>query len=254
MKSKNTFAFIGLFVSISLLISGYSKNKPVKGSEGDHLFSIGWKFIRDSIPGAEQPGFDDSKWMVVDLPHDYSIIDLPGEDGPDQVGPFSRKSPGNGNSTGHVIGGTGWYRKSFVLDKANEGKPLQVRVFTKASHVRLELNGKTIGEKELSAGDKYIAVFEVPYQPGELKALALENGKEIASKVLKTAGEASAIRLTADRNRIKANRNDLAFVKIEVIDANGQLVPQDSIPIKLILSGNGELAASTSAGRRPCED
>ena len=107
MKSKNIFVFIGLIVSISLSISGYSGNKSLKPSERDRLFSTGWKFIRDSISGEEQPGFDDSKWMVVDLPHDYSIMDLPGEGGPDQVGPFSRKSPGNGNSTGHVLGGTG---------------------------------------------------------------------------------------------------------------------------------------------------
>ena len=63
--------------------------------------------------------------------------------------------------------------------KGNEGKPLEVRVFTKASHVRLELNGRIIGEKDLTEDDKYIAVFRVPYQPGELKAIALENGKEI---------------------------------------------------------------------------
>ena len=39
--------------------------------------------------------------------------------------------------------------------------------------------------------DKYIATFEVTYQPGELKAVAPEKGKEIASKVLKTTGEPS---------------------------------------------------------------
>jgi len=122
MKSKSIFGFIGLAISISLLISGYSGYRSEKTPERDRLFNSGWKFIRDSISGAEQPGFDDSKWIAVDLPHDYSIMNLPGKDGPDQVGPFSKKSPGNGNSTGHVIGGTGWYRKSFTLDKADEGK------------------------------------------------------------------------------------------------------------------------------------
>jgi beta-galactosidase len=97
------------------------------------------------------------------------------------------------------------------------------------------------------AADKYMAVFEVPYQPGELKAFALENGKEVANKVLKTPGEPAAIRLIANRNKIKADRNDLAFVKIEVIDVNGQLVPQDSVMVKLTLSGNGELVASGNA-------
>jgi len=137
--------------------------------------------------------------------------------------------------------------------KGSEGIPLQVRIFTKASHVRLELNGKTVGEKELSEGDKYIAVFEVPYQPGELKAIALENGKELASKALNTPGEPAAIRLTAERNKLKADRNDLAFLKIEVIDANGLLVPHDAIPVELILSGNGELVASGNANPKDME-
>ena len=62
--------------------------------------------------------------------------------------------------------------------KGSEGKPLQVRVFTKSSHVRLELNGKTVGEKDLIPGDKYIAVFEVPYEPGELKAIASDKERK----------------------------------------------------------------------------
>jgi len=128
--------------------------------------------------------------------------------------------------------------------KGNEGKLLQIRVFTKASHVRLELNGKTVGEKDLKDEDKYIAVFEVSYQPGELKAVASDNGKEVATKVLSTSGEPYAIRLIADRNKIKADRNDLSFVKIEIIDGNGMIVPTDSSKINLTLSGTGELAGS----------
>jgi len=146
------------------------------------------------------------------------------------------------------IGGWGWPREwPYWSWKRSEGKPLQVRVFTKASRVRLELNGKNIGEKQLSSEDKYIAEFEVPYQPGELKAIALENGKEIAAKILKSPDDPASIRLVADRNTIKADRNDLSFIKIEVIDGDGNLVPQDSISIKLTLSGNGELAASGNA-------
>jgi beta-galactosidase len=122
MKSKYLSLFIGLTFSTSLLISGFSEKGSVKSSERNRLFNSGWKFIRDSIAGAEQPGFDDSKWTVIDLPHDYSIMHLPGEDGTDKIGPFSKKSPGNGNSTGQVIGGTGWYRKSFTLDKTDEEK------------------------------------------------------------------------------------------------------------------------------------
>jgi len=145
MKNNNIFGFIGLVIPISLLISGYSGDNSAKVSERDRLLNTGWKFIRDSISGAEQPGFDDSKWMVVDLPHDYSIMDLPGDDGPDQNGPFSRKSPGNGNSTGHVIGGTGWYRKSFTLDDADKGKTAILNFDGVYMETEIWVNGKKAG-------------------------------------------------------------------------------------------------------------
>jgi len=131
--------------------------------------------------------------------------------------------------------------------KGNEGKPLQVRVFTKADKVRLELNGKVIGEKEVSVDTKYVASFEVPYQPGELKAIALKNNQEFAIKSLKTTSNAVAIRLIADRNIIKADRNDLAFITIEAVDTNGLVVPDAAILIKLSLTGSGELVASGNA-------
>jgi beta-galactosidase len=137
--------------------------------------------------------------------------------------------------------------------KGNEGKPLQVRVFTKGDKVRLELNGKEIGEKAVSVDTKYIAVFDVPYQSGELKAIAYENGREIAVKVLKTSGEAVGIRLIADRSLIRADRNDLAFVTIEAVDENGQVVSDAAIKVKLTLTGDGELAASGNAGPNEME-
>ena len=131
--------------------------------------------------------------------------------------------------------------------KGYEGKTLQVRVFTKAPWVKLELNGKIVGEKELTASDKYIAAFEVPYQPGELKATVYENGEVSAVKTLTTVGEPAGIRLTADRTSIKADPDDLSFVKIEVVDASGRVVPSDSTMISLNVEGSGLLAASGNA-------
>lgn len=146
------------------------------------------------------------------------------------------------------LGGWGWDREfQSWYWIGSEGVELPVRIFTKASQVKLELNGKVVGEKTLAEADKYIAEFKVAYEPGELKAFAIEDGKEIASKVLKTAGEPVAIKLIADRTQISANRNDLSFVKIEIVDKNGEVVPLDSMPIKLTISGNGELAASGNA-------
>lgn len=93
-------------------------------------FNAGWRFARDVVgdpadphAGAEDPAADDSAWRVVDVPHDFGIEDLVSEE-PGTVGPFSR-------TLGHApqaytYGGTGWYRKHFVLDPADAGKRVGV--------------------------------------------------------------------------------------------------------------------------------
>jgi beta-galactosidase len=113
--------------------------------------------------------------------------------------------------------------------------------------VRLELNGRVIGEKEVSAPDQLTAVFEAPYEPGELKAIALNQGTEYAVKVLRTTGTPAGIRLSADRNPIRADRNDLAYVTIEVVDEFGQLVTDAAKQVTLTVSGDGELIGSGNA-------
>jgi beta-galactosidase len=128
----------------------------------------------------------------------------------------------------------------------SENKLLQVKVYTRYPEVRLELNGKKIDQKIVS-GDNLTAAFEINYQPGILKAIAMSNGKDVDSVVLQTPGKAVKIRLTADRSQIKNNRNDLAYVTVEIVDANGRLVPGASIPLQFSIEGNGEIAATASA-------
>jgi hypothetical protein len=41
------------------------------------LSILNWKFYRGDVAGAELPDFDDYSWRVLDLPHDWSIEDLP---------------------------------------------------------------------------------------------------------------------------------------------------------------------------------
>lgn len=94
-----------------------------------------------------------------------------------------------------------------------EGKPLQVSVYSRCDRVRLELNGKVIGEKTVSEATKLTAKFDVPYTPGKLVAIGLNNSKAIAKTVLNTTGEPKKLKLTADRTKIRADRNDLVYVQ-----------------------------------------
>jgi beta-galactosidase len=91
------------------------------------------------------------------------------------------------------------------------------------------------------------AEFEVAYAPGELKAVAFSKGEKIAEAVFKTVGKPAKLRLVADRKSIQRKRTDLSFVTLEVLDQNGQLVPDAVLPVSFSVSGAGELAASGTA-------
>ena len=128
-----------------------------------------------------------------------------------------------------------------------EGKSLQVHVYTRYDSVRLVLNGKAIGEQSASPHTKLTATFNINYKPGELKAIGIKNGKAVDSVVLKTAGKPAGIRLVADRKNIQGNPNDLAYITAEVVDANGNVVPDAELLLHFNIKGNGEIIATGNA-------
>ncbi len=145
-----------------------------------------------------------------------------------------------------VVGLWGWpdERQSWTWP-GSEGQPLDVTVYSSCAAVRLELNGKEISSQPVN--DRLTARFKVPYQPGELRAVGLsKDGKVVASASLRTAGEPEAIRLTADRPTIRADRNDLSYVTVEIVDGNGTVVPNGAFPVHFSVIGEGELAAQGS--------
>ena len=133
-----------------------------------------------------------------------------------------------------------------------EGAKLQVNVYTRCQQVQLKLNGKIVGEQNMDPEKSIIALFEVPYEAGTLIACCYDNGSETASQTLKTTGKPAAIRLRADRTEIKANRNDLSYVSAEIIDSEGNIVPDaDDIMVSFDITGKGGLAGVGSGN--PCD-
>ncbi|HLO57306.1 MAG TPA: hypothetical protein VK179_01055 [Bacteroidales bacterium] len=84
------------------------------------LIDDDWKFHRGGAQGAEDPSFNDSDWRSVDLPHDWSIEDLPGTNSPFSPDAVSQVSGG------FTTGGTGWYRKSINIPAEWNGKRVTV--------------------------------------------------------------------------------------------------------------------------------
>ena len=123
-----------------------------------------------------------------------------------------------------------------------EGKPIEVEVYTKAPEVTLYLNDKLIGTKAVNETTEYKAVFTVPYEPGTLRAKTMQG-----ESILATASEPAALRLTPDRHIITADGQDLAFITVEVVDAEGRVCPNAAIPCEAVVKGQGQLMAFASA-------
>lgn len=138
--------------------------------------------------------------------------------------------------------------------KGWEGKDIEAEIYTKAPKVRLYLNDNLIAEKEVNIDTQYKATIKLPYQPGVLKAVSLDaSGKVMAESILRTSGEPAAIRLTSDRKQIAANGQDLAYVKLEVVDKDGNLVPDAALPVTVNVKGQGTMLAAATANLRDIE-
>lgn len=75
--------------------------------------------------------FDDSAWRTLNLPHDWSIE----QDFTNQVS----------SEIGHLPGGTGWYRKSFVLPAELQGKRINIDFDGVYMDSHIWVNGKKVG-------------------------------------------------------------------------------------------------------------
>ncbi len=129
-----------------------------------------------------------------------------------------------------------------------EGKPIEVEVYTKAPEVKLYLNDKLIGTKQVSRDTEYKAIFTVNYEPGILRAEASAQGR-----LLCTAGEPARLRLTPDRTVMAADGQSLTYVTVEVVDKNGYVCPNATIDCEATVKGQGTLLAFASADLKDTE-
>jgi beta-galactosidase len=115
--------------------------------------------------------------------------------------------------------------------------------FNCAGEVELFLNGKSLGRKT-KPQDSFHVSWRVPFQKGKLSAVAYRDGKAVLSREITTAGTPTSIRLTADRQTIKADGHDLSFVTAEVLDDEGNPVPVADNLIEFTADGAGFIAGT----------
>jgi beta-galactosidase len=129
-----------------ILLSGCSERRKTMFDEAVNSatrteipFDDGWLFFRGDTAGAEVTGFEDSSWRTVNLPHDWSIEDLLGKNTP-----FDSLAVG-GLDAGYLVGGTGWYRKSFSVPGDLAGKHFLLQFDGIYMNADVWLNGEHLG-------------------------------------------------------------------------------------------------------------
>jgi beta-galactosidase len=144
----------------------------------------------------------------------------------------------------------------------SEGQVVTVMCYTNCDTVELSMDGKSLGVRGYAfprpgmvgkygnyppraralqtTADLHLA-WDVPYAPGLLKAIGVRGSDVAATCELRTTGAPAAIRLSADRARLRAGVRDVAHVQVEITDAAGLRVPTANDAISFELSGSGSI-------------
>lgn len=98
-------------------------------------FDKAWKFQKSDAEGAENLKFNDKKWRLLDVPHDWSIETEINRDNP------------SGRGGGYFGTGIGWYRKTFETPKSYTGKKVFIQFDGVMANSDVWINGQHLGHR-----------------------------------------------------------------------------------------------------------
>lgn len=160
-----------------------------------------------------------------------------------------------------------------------EGKVTPVVAYTSYPTAELFINGKSYGKKSKAAAepldyskrhslpfyernkawnddrmqdrkamDRYRLIWDdAVYEPGEVKVVAYDaEGKPAEEKIVRTAGKADHLVLSANREALNADGDDLVYITVQAADKNGNIVPTDSREVKFAVKGAGKFRAAAN--------
>ncbi len=130
-----TFAFSGC-MNTRKDASAFS---GLDGPRNRILADFGWKFYRGDTLGAGSMDFNDASWRDIDLPHDWSVEDIPGK-----AGPLDSSAVG-GIDMGYFPGGTGWYRKVFNMPSGMQSQRVYLLFEGIYMDPEIWINGELVG-------------------------------------------------------------------------------------------------------------
>jgi beta-galactosidase len=134
-----------------------------------------------------------------------------------------------------------------------EGKGIVVEVYSNAEEVELFINGVSQGRQPVGTDFKrYYCRWDTRYEPGNVEAVAYIGGEEAGRFSLRTAGE-PGLRVTKERESLRAGSNDLCYVNIELADKNGILHTAADRKVTVSIEGPATILGS-GTGRPRTEE
>jgi len=148
--------------------------------------------------------------------------------------------------------------------QGKEAQVIPVLCYTNCDSVELFVNGRSFGVKSYAfpmrgldrskgwgeqdfrrmrhptTGDLHLT-WDVPYQPGTLRALGLKDGMVVCEREIVTAAEPARLEVTADRLKLRADGLDVAHLTVRVLDASSHFQPLAGNRIDFQVAGAGRL-------------
>jgi beta-galactosidase len=146
--------------------------------------------------------------------------------------------------------------------KGREGQIIPITCYTNCDTVELLVNGKSYGVKGYefpkqgmeerygnmpararavrTTADLHLS-WDVPYEPGTLRAIGTVAGKVVATEEIATTGEPAAVELSADKTDLVADGRDVAHLTARILDANGIVVPTADNDVTFEQEGPGQI-------------
>jgi hypothetical protein len=134
------------------------------------------------------------------------------------------------------------------------GSTVTVSCYTNCPEVHLTINGRSIGIKRLADAQEGVLNWDVPYEPGVLKAIGSSNGKQAAEFELKTAEKASRIELIPDVTQLRAAGQNICQVEYRIVDAHGKRVADGDSLLTFAIQGPARILGIGNADLNSIED
>jgi beta-galactosidase len=139
------------------------------------------------------------------------------------------------------VAGRGRLRGEESWNWPSNSMSITVHCFTTCPEVALTLNDKSLGTKKLSEATDGTLVWQVPFEPGVLRAVGRQGDKPVCEFVLKTAGTANRIELLPDVTQLSADGRDICHVEFHIVDSQGVCVPDAGNELTFELDGPAEI-------------